>query len=456
MNDKTSFERYVIEAFDREGPGRPVPDAIHDELITRAGRQRQWPTWLASVKEPPMRLSNANAVGSPTIRVAAIMAATLLLILALAVAGVAGKNLLAADGTIVVDPEGNGDFTTITEAVAVATDGDTVLLKSGTYDESIVVTKAVTIRGEDPETAVIEVAAGCTTDQTDWDTTCPPEVPTCCGDDAGPFGIALLGVDATVSNVHFHFHALADGVVVEGGSALLEGLSHSTEDGTGGLMVPIEGARVTIEDSDLGWGWVIPDRASDVTIEGSTVGIVIAETDNDAEPRIIRDNVIKGQIWSAGPTVIEGNEFPAGPERAEIEAMIIIQGGQGWVVRDNVFAGAVGVYPALEVQGSLGSGTIEGNTFTDNEIALTISNDSLIRDNTFTGGDVGIRMNGGAPELIDNTVENMSDIGVSLAFTDPILTGNRLCGSPRDLFIGTGSEPVIADDNDICVTDSPE
>ena len=76
MNDNTSFERYVAEAFDREGPGRPVPDAIHDDLLTRAGRQRQWPTWLAFVKEPPMRLTNSHAVGSPTLRVLATMAAT--------------------------------------------------------------------------------------------------------------------------------------------------------------------------------------------------------------------------------------------------------------------------------------------------------------------------------------------------------------------------------------------
>ena len=52
MNDDKAFERDVIEAFDREGAGRPVPDAIHDDLLTYADRTRQRPGWLASLKEP--------------------------------------------------------------------------------------------------------------------------------------------------------------------------------------------------------------------------------------------------------------------------------------------------------------------------------------------------------------------------------------------------------------------
>ena len=96
MNDNTAFERTVAEAFDREGRGRPVPDAIHDELTSYAGRTRQWPNWLASIKEPPMRLDNRTAVGSPTVRVVALLASTLLLVLLLAAAGIAGQRLLAA------------------------------------------------------------------------------------------------------------------------------------------------------------------------------------------------------------------------------------------------------------------------------------------------------------------------------------------------------------------------
>ncbi len=50
---------------------------------------------------------------------------------------------------------------------------------------------------------------------------------------------------------------------------------------------------------------------------------------------------------------------------------------------------------------------------------------------------------------------DMIEFGVNMAFADPTLSGNRLCDSVVDLYVGSGSEPVIADDNEICVTDSP-
>ena len=49
-----------------------------------------------------MRTDNSLAVGSPTARVAVILATTLLLAVALVTAGVAGQRLLASDGEIVV------------------------------------------------------------------------------------------------------------------------------------------------------------------------------------------------------------------------------------------------------------------------------------------------------------------------------------------------------------------
>ena len=52
-------------------------------------------------------------------------------------AGLAGTRLLAADGSIVVDQSGGGDFATIAEAVAAATDGDTILIRPGRYVETV-------------------------------------------------------------------------------------------------------------------------------------------------------------------------------------------------------------------------------------------------------------------------------------------------------------------------------
>lgn len=458
MNDNTSFERYVAEAFDREGPGRPVPDAIHDDLITRAGRQRQWPTWLASVKEPPMRLTNSNAVGSPTMRVLATMLATLLLIAAMAAAGIAGRNLLAADGTIVVDPQGNGDFTTITEGVDAAEDGDTVLLKVGTYPESVLVTKAITIRGEEPGTATIQVAVGCITPEGWWEPECPPEMPTCCGDDAGVYGIALVDADATVRDVHFHFHALANAVVVDGGSASLVGLTASTEPDVGLTMNFSGGSRVSIEDSDLGGAWLIPEEDSHLTIENSVFDALFANPPADSEPYIVRNNRIGAHIYLTGPIVIEGNEFPGRAEGWESDSQIVADGGDGWVIRNNTLSGADSATGAISVSGFAGSGIVKGNIITDSWLGILLSSDKDIEatGNDVTGGHTGIQVNGGAPRLVDNTVEGASEFGLLLTRSAPTLNGNRFCGNNTDLYIGGNSEPVIGDDNEICVTRQPE
>ena len=62
--------------------------------------------------------------------------------------GATAQDGAAADGAIVVDPSGDGTVTTITEAVAMAADGDTILVKPGTYIEALVIDKDITLRGD--------------------------------------------------------------------------------------------------------------------------------------------------------------------------------------------------------------------------------------------------------------------------------------------------------------------
>ncbi|MDD3622266.1 MAG: PGF-pre-PGF domain-containing protein [Methanofollis sp.] len=58
--------------------------------------------------------------------------------------------------TWIVDQAGNGDFRTITEGVACARDGDTVLVRDGTYDELFKIEKGITLRSENgPSNTII-------------------------------------------------------------------------------------------------------------------------------------------------------------------------------------------------------------------------------------------------------------------------------------------------------------
>ncbi len=98
MNDSNAFERFVADQFDRARDAAPATESALESITQQAAQTRQRPRWLAIIKEPPMRISSTLAVGSPTARVAAILVATLLIVLSVAGAGVAGARLLAADG----------------------------------------------------------------------------------------------------------------------------------------------------------------------------------------------------------------------------------------------------------------------------------------------------------------------------------------------------------------------
>ena len=69
---------------------------------------------------PLSRRSQPVAAGSPTARLAALAAATILLIVLASGAVVAGAGLLAGDGPLVVDPNDASAYQTISDAVAAA------------------------------------------------------------------------------------------------------------------------------------------------------------------------------------------------------------------------------------------------------------------------------------------------------------------------------------------------
>ena len=62
---------------------------------------------------------------------------------------------MAANAQIIVAEDGSGDFRTISEAVVEASDGDRILVRPGTYRESVSIDKTVTLQGEGGRDAVI-------------------------------------------------------------------------------------------------------------------------------------------------------------------------------------------------------------------------------------------------------------------------------------------------------------
>lgn len=67
-----------------------------------------------------------------------------------------GFSVAVTNDTIYVDDDGTADYTSIQDAVDAASDGDTVYVFSGTYNEHIVIdAKSITIEGEDKDTTII-------------------------------------------------------------------------------------------------------------------------------------------------------------------------------------------------------------------------------------------------------------------------------------------------------------
>jgi outer membrane protein assembly factor BamB len=91
--------RRLGDLFDDIAPSR-APDRLRRDVFTSIDRVRPRPRWLALIKESPMRVSSRVAVGSPTYRLAVIVALTLLLSVAASAGVLAGAALLQAPPSV--------------------------------------------------------------------------------------------------------------------------------------------------------------------------------------------------------------------------------------------------------------------------------------------------------------------------------------------------------------------
>ena len=473
MNDTTAFERDLAEAFDRESRGRPVPDVIHDELLTYAGRTRQRPSWLASIKEPPMRHSDTLAVGSPTVRIAATMAATLLLILAVAAAGIAGQRLFAAEADHIVDADGGGDIAAIADAVAVAVDGESILVRDGTYTESVTITEDITLFGESRDGVIIEFGAGCRLEGESefwWEKEriCEPGVLELDGKEntlwqPGPYALHLVDSDANLRDLTFRHLSPGYGIYVTGGAPTIERVTYadSTIDNpNGGSNLMLRGGTTaTVRDSDIGAfaSFAIEDR-SPATVEDNVGGGVFIDAPRDEAsggPGVVRNNTLSAMIWADGMNLIEGNEITLSADDPFESAGIFIGGpGSGWAVEGNTVRNSRNRTGAIDVGDLAGAGVIIDNVVEGSLVGILSSSRSVIRieANHVTDGETGIRALTGPVELIGNTVEGMTVNGIILGDI-ATLTGNVACGSATDLFISRLAAVEIDDTNEFCVVD---
>ena len=469
MNEQTDFERLVADQLGHAAVGAPPESAI-TETIERAGGSRRLPEWLALIKESPMRTNSHLAVGSPTVRVLAILGATLLLALTLAAAGAGAQRLMAAGGPIVVDQSGEGDYDTIGEAVAAAADGDEVIVRPGTYAESVMIDKDLAVRGEGA--AVLQAPEEGPTAITHGETA-----------DGERYAMLLSDVSGSVEGLTFRGdHSL---LIVSGGSpTVLDNVFDEVGFAFGTAGLSFDGSSIVLNrgTSAAVRGNTILDGGPIATFGGASPTIeenvleggphLFLTSDSDL---IVRDNRITGTLvqgigmYSSGNVLIEGNHF------SDLTGIGInldpdpVVPGVDLIVRDNTVAGAsrgieIAQGAAAMVEGNTltdneaavrsqgSSGRIAGNLLFDNRIGLSlIDYPGEITDNVIEGGGAGILIQGGSSLIDGNDVTGHSGRAISIGGdSTATLTDNRSCDNGENLWIADTAEPDIDDSNEIC------
>jgi hypothetical protein len=459
MTEQQAFERFVADNVSELTGGMPLPDSYYEDMHLQASHTGQLPRWLAVIKEPPMRISSSVAVGSPTVRVAAIMVATLLIALMIAGAGIAGSRLLAADGTIVVDQSGNGTTTTITAAVEMAEDGDTILVKPGTYDESVTITKDITIRGDgDRADIMVELSTELTPGVADG----TPDL---------PFAIRFEDAAAALENLTLRGEAAR--IVIAGGSPRLIRLHL---DGTGRVFgvdtssysVPTgvdveDGADAVIEDSVLDDVAIDIETGSSVAVSGNELnGGYIWMQGSGVTAELVDNTFTDTPQWAVsvegGATAkLTGNEFHGGTAvgvNIQDRGFGIPDTGTVAEVRDNrFFGGTSGIVASSDT-----TVEISGNRFEDvggSAIGVTGPASATVTGNTVEGGGAGIVIDGDFA-VDSNTVTGVEGRGLTISGGSPVLTGNRVCDNGTNLFVSDLATPLIDDSNEICPEDAAD
>lgn len=348
--------------------------------------------------------------------------------------GVLGWALLAGSGaqpgtvarTILVAQDGSGDATTIAGGVAMAADGDTVLVRPGTYRERVVVETDIEIRGAGGRDEVVVEA---------------PDDP---GHrhDGSPRSVAFTfrGSFGSLRNLTVLGQPDGRGISVEAAAA--PEIGNVTIAATGGWT----GRTVAIWWSG-GSGGVLRDS----TVSG-VVGMSGAGTAPLIEWNRLRDTCIVvrfdgGSHEDQPRTVLRQNAIAGCPTGVlvRVEAGSVLMEGN-----DLVLAHGTGVSMA----GS--RGTIRGNTFHDSETGVAIANPRgavSVLDNLVLGNAVGVSVFAGGPAIrIEGNDLRDNALALNLAGGDhPVIAGNALCGNAADLqVVPAGHDAPSLDGNGGC------
>ena len=255
-------------------------------------------------------------------------------------------NIGKGRGILYVGGSGPGNYTTIQEAITDATNGDTVFVYNGTYNENINIAKRINIIGEDRDTTSINGVAG--DDAVVLILLSEVEISdfTIQGDSSGQDGIQVLSL---MQDVVIHHNIIKDCAY--------------------GIFLQITTERETI--------------SSNIITDNDFAGIKLQESDrNDIFNNIIENNGDWGislSTLSKQNNIVENlisNNYGGIKLSGNSEQNEVIDN----VISDNALEG-------LLIEGLSIGNTIEGNNITNNfgGIKLSASGQNIINENNIEG-----------------------------------------------------------------------
>lgn len=455
MTENNAFERFVADHLQDDGSGFAQAERLATRIEDRTSGRRQLPQWLALMTEPPMRNNNQLTVGSPTARVAMIVIATVMLAVALAAVGAGAQRLLAAN-EIIVAQDGTGDYRTISEAVQAASDGDRILVRPGTYPESVSIDKSIRLRGDGGRDAVsitfsadapgVKLSAGSEND---------PEDPLVTF--SVPAGIQIDADDVELSGLTIAGPRTGVAVAVNGGRTALDDLAISLESAVADETAdPAQDTRIGI--------LVAGDAVADLSDSTLDVDVLALEGANATVGKSVLED---GGLWGDPGSHLEAHD------NVLVDASIASEGEWAAIVgntlqRGFISVGGDGIYQVTnnhidDLRYDVGPGVaisawdageveITGNTVTNSDTGIKVlffGGSALIDGNTLESTRTGISVGGNKTTVSNNVIEAADIIGLEVFNAGPTLTGNSITGSGTGLHLAT-SDAVAASGNSIC------
>ncbi len=319
-------------------------------------------------------------------------------------------NYGTAENPVVVNwtVEGEVNTNSIQAAINAASSGDTINVAAGNYKEQLVIDKSLTLQGTGAGTTIIEApdtmaATTWTHRRTAFQT--------------------LIEVNGTS----------AHGITVNISGFTIDGLNKSSADPryTG---IVYHNANGTISNNTItkfgnnppkgadGWGIFVVE-GSNVTISNNTV-----------------------DKWGKGGIVVDGdNDYTSTDVTATITGNIITGAGEITAVAQN------GIQISRGATGTVSKNTVNGNYYDGSDwsgsgILLYYSKNVLVSENTLTGNQTGIYINGDSTtyppdtyttdgsQIIDNDIKD-GKYGIAILHTkDTTITGNTISGNTASGF----------------------